>query len=390
MIKKLAHASAFILVAGSKTIYNVGQACLTVDATVMAIYCLSSYYNKPDAMNKNLEIFSIAMQVFAATISTTVVVWSRYKSISDNLSIEGIKTQYAKLQEELKDCNKKSIALFVSIAFFGVLSCVAPGLSAYLGTEVIFRERFKIINVGVEIAAWIIGITVTVSALCFNLSNMLREAAKYLNKPSFKISFKIVFGFIAVLSGAVVTRFFIKEFLDRRGVNETDQIIAQSVFFLAQFVMDCFTMGSSLKEGWWGAAKTTLKSSLILSTFMFLDVASTWLGYASITLYSILSNVFIERSASSHTVMFCPADQTSTDFALRWSFVGLALVIGVPMVISYFNYILDKTEKGYSRMVGFLKSTPTCCRDTLFSNIESGERKSLLENQGVINVEAVF
>ena len=119
--------------AGSKSIYNIGQACLTVDATITAVYCLSHYYHKPDVMDKNVEAFNIAMQVLTSSISTIVIVWSRYQPIWDKLSFEGIKNKYSELSDELKECSRLRMALFVVIAAFGVLSCVARGLSAYLG-----------------------------------------------------------------------------------------------------------------------------------------------------------------------------------------------------------------------------------------------------------------
>jgi len=214
-IRGVAHGAAFLLVASSKTVYNVGAACLTVDAMVMAMYCLIEHNNKQAIPSQGLKDFSISLQAIAATFSTIVVMLSRYPKIWKNLKPSQLKEKLSALQEELQDCGRLRKWLLVGIGVFGLLACIARGISAYLGTEVILGDRLSFEKTGVAIFAWLVAITVVVSSMCFYLVSMLTAAARYLKQPTFKLSAGIVVGFIGVIFTSVAMRFFIKEFLDR-------------------------------------------------------------------------------------------------------------------------------------------------------------------------------
>ncbi len=352
----------------------------------MAFYCLSLYNNKPDSVGKGVEVLNISLQILAATSSTVLVILSRSPKIWENVSIDNIKKKYAELDTELKGCSRKRKGILIFIGLFGVLSCVSRGLSAYLGTEVILHERLKVQTTVTIIVQWLVAVTVTVSALCFNLSNMLTSAAKFLKEPSLKPSVKVFFAFIAILTGAIVTRFFIKEFLHRRDASEVGQIIGQGVFFLAEFIMGLFTMGASYEGDWWTEAKKQLGSSKVFSTIVIADVVSTWLGYASITLYSILTDLVIAGSVAHQNDEVCPADQTSKDFALRVTFLAIAYVVSMPLVVAYFNYLLKYTMTGFETVKKFAGSPKASCR--LFCSPEETD-EPLLADKGEVNMGPV-
>ena len=353
MVSNIPRACAFILVASSKTLYNVGSAFLTVDATVNAVFCLVNYNDKQALLSKELEGFNLSLQIIAATFSTLLVMMSRYPAIWDKLSIKNLEDMYSELKDEVSDCGRGRQALLLAIGFFGFLACVARGLSAYLGTEVILRERFTVADKPAIAVQSMVGITVTISAMCFNLSNMLTSAAKYLNAPK-KISvFKAVFGFVAILTSAIVMRFFIKSFLDRRDASETVQVIGQSIAFVAEFVMGLFTMGASFEGNVFQTTRTNLCSSKLFATLVMGDVITTWLGRTLITLYDVLSDIVIASSAvGNHQGKLCPSDQSAKAQSTRVAFFVIALVVGMPMVAAYFNYLLPYSKKGYDDFCG--------------------------------------
>ena len=386
VVSDVAHKSAFALVAGSKTLYNAGAACLTIDTTAMALYCLTEYSHPKSTPSKSVEGLSIFFQIVAALFSTIVVVLSRYPSIWENLMIDNIKSKWGALCNEVEDCSRSRKILLSMIGGFGLLACVARGLSAYLGTEVILGERLMFTRTGMVICAWIAAITVTISSMCFNLVNMLTGGAKYLKKPTFNISPKVLVWFIGTISNAVAMRFFIKEYLKRRDASSSGQIFAQGVFLIAEFVMGLFTMGSSFEEGWQKKAGTIMKSSILFTFFVLGDAVTSWLGYHAISMYSILVDTFLAHPTDS-TDTFCIVKHSRSDFDLRWTFVALSLLMGVPATFAYLNYLLEPTRKGYDKgkkiynnCVSALKSPLLYCR--FFAE----ERKPLLPTEGAYNM----
>jgi len=348
MVSNIPRACAFIFVASSKTLYNIGSAFLTVDATVNAMFCLVNYNNKKALPSKGLEGFNLSLQIIAATFSTLLVMMSRYPAIWDKLSIKNLKDMYEELKDEVSDCGRGRKALLLAIVIFGFLACVARGLSAYLGTEVILRERFTVAEKPAIAVQSVVGATVMISSMCFNLSNMLTSAAKTINSPKKISAFKAVFGFVAILTGAVVMRFFIKSFLDRCDASETVQVIGQGVAFFAEFVMGLFTMGASFEGDVFQSTKKNLCSSKLFATMVIGDVITTWLGHTLITLYDVLSDIVIAGSAvGNHQGQLCPSDQSAKTQSTRVAFFVAALVLAVPMVTAYFNYLLSYSKKGY-------------------------------------------
>lgn len=385
-IRGAAHGVAFFLVASSKTIYNVGAACLTVDATVMAIYCLMEHNNNQAIPSQGVENFSISLQIITATFSTIVVMLSRYPKIWKNLKVSKLEKKLSALQEELQDCGRLRKWLLVGIGVFGLLACIARGISAYLGTEVILGDRLSFEKTGVAIFAWLVAISVVVSSMCFYLVSMLTAAARYLKQPTFRPSDKgIVVGLVGVIFTSVAMRFFIKEFLDRQDASSAGQIIGQSVFSLAELIMGLFTVASSFKAGWKDDAKQKMKSSGLFTFFVVGDALTTWLGYSTITLYSILIDIFLLRSAASKdSGSICVSNSDSESLDLGWTFLVVSLVISIPTTFAYFNYLIELAKKGYDGFVKALKSPSACFKGGLFS--DRGELDPLLTDSGSLNM----
>jgi hypothetical protein len=73
----------FLLIAGSKTLTNIGQACLTVDAMTSAVHCLMTERNITatiDNPDSETHISNIC-QIIAATFSTGMILLTRIPSI---------------------------------------------------------------------------------------------------------------------------------------------------------------------------------------------------------------------------------------------------------------------------------------------------------------------
>ena len=385
-IRKITHASAFVLVATSKTIYDIGAASLTADVTAKALFCLTHYHNKQATPNPGFKGINIGLQVITGILAMILVVISRYPQISKNLSKKGFKEIYHKLNEELVDCSRWRKAALIVIGLFGLLSCVARGLGAHLGTEVIFRERFHLEDSGVDVAAWIVGVIVAVASMCFNWANMLKEAAIYVKDPIFKPSLRTVFCFIAVLVGAVVTRFFIKEYLDRRHASVLGQVAGQSIFFAAEFIMGLFTIAVYLAKSKFEEAKSIMQKSAVFTILMLVDIVALWFAYTMITLYSILVDLFVEQSAvGNHGKNICPADHSAKDLVLRYSFLVASLIISIPATVGYFNYVLPHAKVGYDEAVMALRSPRTWCRQRFFADDQEQEHL-LAESNSSINM----
>jgi len=314
--RNLVHFAAFLFVAGSKTIYNFGSACLTVDAAVMSIYCLLEYNNKQATPGLFVEIPNFSLQLIAASFSTIVVMLSRYPAIWNGLTLDKLNEKRTELQEALVDCGRWRILVLGVIGICGFFACVARGISAYLATEVILGERLALGKlpfgeVAVVISAGIAAITVLISSVLFSGVNMLTGAAKFLKDPKEALSnvrgclafFIMGFWFVGVLLKAVAMRFFIKAFLGRRSSIlgawlPVFQIAAQTAFFVSEFVMGLFTIGSSFEAGWWDSAKENMGSSIFFTGLALGDVVSMWLGYSSITIYDILVDLFLAHPDS--------------------------------------------------------------------------------------------
>jgi len=381
--RNFCHGAAFLFVACSKTIYNFGSACLTVDAAVMSIYCLLEYNDKQATPGLFVEIPNFSLQLIAASFSTIVVMLSRYPAIWNGLTLDKLNQKRTELQEALEDCGRWRIFWLGVIGFCGFFACVARGISAYLATEVILGERLalgksRFGEVVVVIPAGIIAaITVLISSLLFNGVNMLTGSAKFLKDPKEALSnirgclaFIIMgFWFIGVLLKAVAMRFFIKAFLDRRSsILEAwlpvFQFVALPAFFVFEFVMGLFTIGSSFEPGWWESAKGNMGSSKLFTALALGDVVSMWLGYSSITIYDILVDFFLAHPDSPDNTI-CVAEHTNIDLVFRWIFVAASLLLGIPSALTYFNYILQYAKDGYDSV------SAGCCRYALFGRRES-------------------
>lgn len=387
-IRGATHGAAFLLVASSKTVYNVGAACLTVDAMVMAMYCLIEYNNKQAIPSQGLKDFSISLQAIAATFSTIVVVLSRYPEIWKNLKISQLQETLDALKEELQDCGRLRKWLLVGIGVFGLLACIARGISAYLGTEVILGDRLSFEKTGVAIFAWLIAITVVISSMCFYLVSMLTAAARYLKQPAFKLSAGVVVGFIGVIFTSVAMRFFIKEFLDRRDASSAGQITGQIVFSVAELIMGLFTTTYSFKSGWKKKAKQKMRSSGLFTFFVVGDAVSTWLGYSTITLYSILIDIFLlQSSASKDSTSVCVSDSDSESLALSWTFLTVSWMVAIPATLAYFNYLIKYAKKGYDGFVEALKLPSACFKDGLFAKKE--EKDPLISDSKTVSLGSI-
>ena len=170
LCRNVVHGGFFFLIAGSKTLVNMGQACLTVDATVLALNCLLQYHQPSVNYDKKVEVANITFQIVAAFFSTSIVVLTRYPAVWNTLTLDKLKSTSSKFHNAFSDSSKKAKATLAGIALLGLLSCFARGISAYLGIEVIIGDRLGIGKMPVVVMAWIAAFTVTVSSICFNLS----------------------------------------------------------------------------------------------------------------------------------------------------------------------------------------------------------------------------
>lgn len=361
----------FLLISASKTLVNIGQACLTVDATFLALNCLSQYHEKTIDYDNDVSALNIAAQTTAVIFSTLMVALTRYQSIWKHLNLENLQEEFKNTQNAIKDLpRKRRIALFI-IGFLGFLSCVARGLSAFLGVEVILSDRVGLHSSGVIVVGWIALLTVMISAMCFNLSNMLASVAKYLKEPSLSFRPSVMVSMIATVSNAVAMRFFILHFLDRQNANEAGQFIGQSVFTVAEFVMGLFTMVSSFDESWKDNAKETLTHAWPLTVIIVGDAITAWLGYSTITWYSILTDLFLNKQIAPDFMTACVSNPSNTDFTTRWVFMGLACFIGVPTTLAYLNYLLEYARESYDKA----KNISYCCR---YGTFRSEEKNPIL------------
>ncbi|MCB1827927.1 MAG: hypothetical protein KDH94_05815, partial [Coxiellaceae bacterium] len=340
---------------------------------VLVLNCLVQYDRENIDYSHRTHLINGFSQAIAAFFSTALVIFTRYPAIWDKLSEQKTRAAIQFLLDEKRVMSRSSKALLSVIALFGFLSCIARGLSAYLFAEILLGDRFGVNPVVVAIIAWLAALTVTLSTMSFNLSNMLSNAARYLKKPTVVFRWDLVISFIATLTQAIAMRFFILTFFDRRQANLTTQIFGQAIFGFAEFVLGLFTMVASFEKGWQQTAKNNMKSAPFLAFIMLGDSITAWLGYSAPTWYSILTSVFLnEPTATLQDVSACSAKASAIDLKLRWSFVGLSCVMGIPATLAYMHYLLAYARSGYERSVDFVKSGYENCRYRLFMKADDG------------------
>jgi len=384
------HLTTFLTILTAITIYNVGLACLFVDAAVRALVCLIP--------NKNKQTFlfwpNFFLQAAAAFFSINVMLLARCPKIWDRLTRTGLDEIKNEIKTLLKNCGCSAFAL-VLIMVAGFVACVARGISAYLGTEVILGERFPLKKNMIMIFSTGIAAILTLNALLFTCVNMLTEAAKFLKAPQdYLKELRVAYGLteynklllfpivilvwlLSSLPNAIGRRFFIKEFLARRALFLGDfliplQWVGQIIFPFSEMVIGLFTMGSSFKGAWLREGWDRLTSSCLFTFLMFGAGVSTWLAYSSLTIYDGFVDIYKEFdhpfSANSTALLSasnatCSIEYTDNAFLIHWGFVGLSVLLGIPATFAYFNYLLKFAKEGYDKLSSKLPSklSGKCC-----------------------------
>ena len=354
--RDVVHGCFFVLVAGCKTLVTVGQGALTVDTTVRSLNCLESSNHENANYSHFVHHLSIALQVVAIVFSVSIITLTRYPAIWQKLTIHGLYSKFRDLDEAFHSSSKKQKAALIFIALFGIGSCFARGLSGYLSVEVV-GDRLKANAVAIAVCAWVTAISVCVSSMCFNLSNLLSSAIKYIKEPGVSFRPSVMISMIATISNAVAMRFFVMKFLERRHASFVGQIVGQSIFTMAEFVLGLFTMVSSFEHGWKQRAKEALTNGKLLAFLMGGDALTTWLGYSMITWYSILTNLFFGmKNAVDNPPKICKSQPGDPDFIIGWCFMGLACFIGAITTFAYCHYLLEHADRNYQQAVEQVKA----------------------------------
>ena len=342
----------FILIAGSKTLTNIGQSCLTVDTLLSTIHCLSHDKNTTLSSDDiaSINLSSNISQIIAAFFSTTMIVLTRYPSIWKKLSINHLSDSKASFYTHYDTLNFRYTMLLGLISVFGLLSCVSRGISAYLFSEILFKERWKIEKTTTTFFSMLSALTVTISCLCFNFSNMMASAMTYCKKPQLNCKAKDIMPVIATISNAVAMRFFMLHFLNRQQASYGLQITGQILFPLSEFAMGLFTMVASFQEGWQSRMNQNLKYAWLFTCLVIGDGLTTWLGYYTVIWYSI----FTEKSSNpyqTNSTSICQQHENTENITTKIALLGAACIISLPATLSYFHYLLEyafETYKGWS------------------------------------------
>jgi hypothetical protein len=177
---------------------------------------------------------------------------------------------------------------------------------------------------------------------------MMTKAIDYCKNPTLNYQRKDIMPLMGTLSNAIAMRFFILHFLDRQHASNAIQMTGQVIFPLAEFIMGLFTMVASFGDDWKAQAKSNLKHSCLFTGLIAGDGLTTWLGYYTITWYSIFTVTSSPEPALWHNrTKVCPQNENTTDLAKHWTLLGVACLISIPATLSYFHYLLEYAIKNY-------------------------------------------
>lgn len=332
----------------TRSVVTVGQACFTVDETVLAVSRATSKNFPALPLLESNNYLSIGLQIISATLSLIGVLLSRGPTNWNRLQTNYFLKKFKELAGTVKKSALHSKLPCFFPVFFGfsvltaLLSCTARALSAYLFVARLLKPFPVLIT-------YFIGILVVpaifFSALLFNGVNMLNNAAKFIEKPSFSFQLGSALSVFSCISTAVAMRFFILHFFNQFTQNPAYQIPLQILFSVAELMMGLFTMTASFQANWWRETKFLLTQSPLLMGLMVGDTLTGWLGYSLITWYSISTDLLKQVTVLSPPFMF---------FMLALS-AGIALLPS----LTYQHYLLSSIADGFFLVKAFLQRPKT-------------------------------